>query len=299
MNLRIGTPVEAARRGAARLLLDPMRARSNRIVCWTPDFMGYGNVLHLLHWVATERVHGNQVWALTTGALGPWLPVFPELAPLCIDKGDVRLTDRRVAPWSAAGRQHLSDALHRGAIPLDPEAPFDHFLSTYLAPGAHRHGLPVYGRDHLTINVRRGDYYSDPDNRRNFGFDIVGYLRVAVPAALERDGAVRHISVISDDPQWCEHHLGFLGSWADAVDYPTVGPVDAFFELVASPRLAMTNSTFSYWAARLGRVLRDEDPGQIWAPRFFDRQHEQDHGLIDPRWSVVESIPGGWAEKET
>ncbi len=267
-------------------------------MCWTPDFMGYGNVLHLLHWVATQRVFGNQVWALTTGALGPWLPVFPELATLCIDKGDVRLTDRRVAPWSTAGRQHLSDALHRGAVPADPSAPYDHFLTTYLAPGARRRGSPTHGGDHLTINVRRGDYYSDPDNRRNFGFDIVGYLRVAVPAALDRDGVVRQISVISDDPEWCQRNLGFITPWAEVVDFRTTGPVEAFFELVASPRLVMTNSTFSYWAAHLGVLLHQGDPRQIWAPGFFDRQHDPGHGLIDPRWSVVESIPGGWDEKE-
>ena len=52
----------------------------------------------------------------------------------------------------------------------------------------------------LTLNVRRGDYYSNPHHRPEFAIDLAAYLRLAVASALAADGPVRRVHVVSDDP---------------------------------------------------------------------------------------------------
>lgn len=285
-----------------RAMATRLRSPKHGFVCWTPDFMGFGNVLYLLHWAATQRTNGTgRCWVLQTGATTPWLPVFPELKELLIARDDVGVRQPRVLPWSQAGRAALPAELLRGEVPPDKDEPYRTFTEAYLVPGARRYlalqPTDRFSGDRLVVNVRRGDYYSDPDNRASFSFPIETYLRLAVPAALDADGPVEEIQVVSDDPAWCREHLGFLSHLAPhlTIEDRTGGPVADFFRLVQTRRLVMTNSTFSYWAAMLGNAIHGDNHAQVWAPRFFDRSVNQGRSqLLDDRWSIVEDIPGGW-----
>jgi hypothetical protein len=277
------------------------RLRDDRFgyVCWTPDFMGFGNVLYLLHWADTLQQNGINVRVLQTGAVRIWLPVFPELRPLLIERAAVGVRQVRLMPWSEAGRAALPPDLVAAEQSRDPGDEYASFLSAYLLPGARRAlaAQPVADDSRLVVNVRRGDYYSDPDNRRHYGFPIVPYLQTAVRGALASGGPAGEILVVSDDPAWCEANLSFLRDLAPTVTFAdrSDGPVGDFFLMVAHRRLVMTNSTFSYWAARIGTQIHGDNHRQIWAPRFFDRSRDGGRStLVDERWTIVEEIPGGW-----
>ena len=282
-------------RSAVALVLEPLRRRG-RPVAWTPEFMGLGNLLQLAMWAYDGRVAGEARWIRSTPRLDPWLEVFPGLRTVVLTEDEVRFTDRRLRPWSQAARASGAD----GAVPLheavDVQA-VERFLADVVLPGSAlltgRTGLAV--DDALVVNVRRGDYYSNPEIRRQYGFDLVSYVRAAVAGSVERDGMPSEITVVSDDVGWCEQELSWLSEVAPVRWDVDSGPVEDFVTVSGARRAVISNSTFSYWAAHVGNVLHGDNHASIWAPRFFDRSQNGGRSwLLDERWSVIEDLPGGW-----
>ena len=262
--------------------------RSNgREVAWTPEWMGLGNVLYLTLWAFLGRETGGRHIVLRSEVLARWLPLFGGLAGYSLAREDVRLTDKRVRPWEreADGRPWFScEQLDAFLVAAG--------LDESVRRRAEAVGL-VPRTDQLVVNVRRGDYYDNPTYRADFGFDVEGYLRHAVPASIERDGPVRRVRVVSDGIVWCRAHLSWLDDLAEEVSYAEGGsPERDLLEVASSPRLVITNSTFSYWGAYLSNAVHGRH-SSTWAPRFFRRTGAPTTDL-DPRWTIVETLPGGW-----
>ncbi len=148
----------------------------------------------------------------------------------------------------------------------------------------------------LTVNVRRGDYYSVTRFRGMYSYDIAEYLRVAVAESIAADGPVGTLRVVSDDPDWCRLKLGFLAEEAERVEHLAAArPHEHFRALASARRLVLANSTFSYWSAHVSNVLHGDNHAQVWAPWFHRRDIDGGRAWhLDPRWSVVRDIPGGW-----
>lgn len=279
--------------------LGVLRSRG-RLVCWTPEFMGFGNVLYVLHWVATQRVNGQPMWARPTTALQPWLPIFSELKELLLDGSQVRFTDQRIMPWSPAFREGMPESLHASGRPRDADNPYGDFIKGYLLPGLNRRGDlkdHTRGNDTLVVNVRRGDYYSVAQHRHEFGFDVAAFVDVAVRSSLSSDGPVQGIHVVSDDIPWCRRELPTLPDLAPTVSYadPESAPVSDLLDLIGARRLVLSNSTFSYWGALVSNAVHGDNYNQVWAPRFFNRtQNGGRSPLLDERWRIIEDLPNGW-----
>jgi hypothetical protein len=265
--------------------------RHGREVAWTPDWMGIGNVLYLALWAHQGRMTGNDRRVLRSPVLTRWSVLFPGLAPLSVDREGVRLTDQRVQPWNRQpdGRPWFAWAELESLITTAG-------LATSVHDRAVREGK-VSLDDQLTVNVRRGDYYANPAYRADFGFDVDAYLRHTIPLSLGRDGPVRRVRVVSDGIDWCRQHLGWLDDLVDEVSYAAdQSPEADLLEVATSRRLVLTNSTFSYWAAYLSNAWHGEH-ARTWVPRFFRRTGPPTTDL-DPRWTIVEDVPGGWDLKD-
>lgn len=275
-------------------VLGPLR-RHGRPVAWTPSFMGFGNVLLVALWANEETLAGRPTLALATDATRGWSGVFPGLRALLVERAEVRFTDRRVMPWSSA---HRSDGSSEAEAPqaIDMNA-VGRFLDDVLLPGSQA-TTPGFARpddDRLVVNVRRGDYYSDPEVRGQYGFDLEPYLRLAVEGSCAADGRPSRIVVVSDGMDWCRARLGWLADWAPVEYASSSGAVGDFLTVAAARRIVLTNSTFSYWAAYVSNAVHGDNHAQLWAPRFFDRSRNGGRSwLLDERWTVVEDIPGGW-----
>lgn len=281
-------------RGLVALVLEPIRKRG-RQVAWTPMFMSFGNLLQLASWAHDGRAIGEPRWVLATPNFMPWLDVFPGLRQVTLLPDQVRFTDQRVAPWSEGARR----AGGQGTVPMHEPLNIpavERFLNEVVLLGSSL-VTPETPEDAetLVINVRRGDYYSDPDIRAQYGFDVASYLRVAVTRSIDRDGAPASFTMVSDDLDWCRRELNWLGEIAP-VRFPELrSPVIDFATVARARRMVITNSTFSYWAAHVSNVFHGSNHEQVWAPRFFDRtQNDGRSWLLDERWSVVEALPDGW-----
>lgn len=259
--------------------------RGDRLVVAIPDWAGFGNQLYYYFLVERLREAGVDALAIPPARGRPWLTHFPAIeADLTSPGTRPHWSDRRDdTDWADLGTfgvHYTRSDLHR-------------FVDRYLLPDLATPDPPA--DDELIVNVRRGDYYSDPRVRGIFGFDQLAYLGEALAAYAERQVTPRSIRVVSDDPGWCAARLGFLAPEGADVRYdpPTTSPFENFRAVANGRHLIITNSTFSVWAAHVSHRRYAAD-GIVVAPAFGTRPHRGPWVALDPRWHIVRDIPGGW-----
>lgn len=244
--------------------------------------MGFGNILYLALWAWRGRQEGLDTWFLATPKVTPWLLTYPRLAELAIRPEHVSFRDGRVTALGSYGRfgeDFTRSELHEFVVEFLPTA----------AVG--------WRDDTVVINVRRGDYYSVPANRGALGFDVSEYLRVAVSTMIRTQGPVGRLHVVSDGQDWCHAKLPWLADHCEELTFApsTDASAQNFREVATSPRVILTNSTFSYWAGYVHDVTHPGRESAVWAPSFFARGHNGGQAWqLDPAWSIVQDIPGGW-----
>ena len=193
----------AIRRLARSALSTARRRRGRQVVNWTPEFMGFGNQLYLWAWAHARHGRAPEPRVLVIDKMRYWIPHFPAVQPWLVERTDVGLLDERAHFW-ATPLEHSGD--ERGYTD-ESRAAFirDWLLTSPALSGVRTSDLAHH--DVLTLNVRRGDYYSDPAHRPEFAINLAAYLRLAVDGAVAQDGPVRRIHVVSDDVEWCRRHL--------------------------------------------------------------------------------------------
>ena len=280
---RLGREIHrAADKATARLI-----RRGDRVVLWTPEELGFGNFLYLWLQAYLRQARGEDCLVLHRPPMDPWLALIPGARDrLTIDRTSVRLSDRRQFSWDYLyfDRGFTRDELHR-------------FIAEYLV------GSPLLAADVersqadiVAVNIRRGDYYSIPSLRGKYGFDIRGYLEVALPKAVATGQRVDGIRVVSDGIEWCKLKLDdLLIRFAPQVEYFSASSPSEHFRAVATARTIVgTNSTFTYWAGFVSNVLYGEE-SHVVMPDFFNRLRENGRPFaLDPSWDIVHEIPGGW-----
>lgn len=263
------------------------RRRSLRLVNMPPESgIGVGNMLSFWLWAHAERRAGRDAWTMRTTAMDPWLAQFPTVRDLLIDRSEIGLLSARTLVWGQEWDLHPRDVL-------------EDFVRQRILTAPRLEGARAADSDNrsLTINVRRGDYYSDPRWHALYGFDIDAYVRVAFDGA-RRQGPIERINVVSDDAEWCRRNLSWLADKGRDVAWhgPNGDPMDHFVRLASARRLILGNSSFSYWGAYVSNVLHGDNHELVWAPRFHRRDiNDGVAWQLDPTWSVVRHIPGGWA----
>jgi hypothetical protein len=265
-------------------LLTPIR-NGDRTVLWARPDLGFANLLYVWMVAASRRARGDDVVVRHQPVMDTWLPVLPRLRELTVDAAAVRFRDRRDLGFHQAfGTDFTRDELER-------------FVSDYLLDSPLLGDVAPSGQDGpLTVNVRRGDYYNVARFRGMYSFDVAEYVRAAVAESIRSDGPAGLLRVVSDDPAWCRLKLPFLAEHADRVEHLDAGqPHEHFRALAGSRRLVLTNSTFSYWGAHVSNVVHGDNHAQVRAPWFHRRDIDGGRAWhLDPRWSVVRDIPGGW-----
>lgn len=250
--------------------LDAMRRGDRTLITTPPAGLRFGNWLYLWLDAHQRTVAGERTVVLEVPEMVPWLDAFPALRALTVSPDLVRFHDRR--DWG----EHSWN--QRFGVEFTRES-LDAFISDFLAPyiEADESGT-------LVVNVRRGDYYSNPGLRERYGFDQLGYLR----DALARVGSGERSLIVSDDPEWCrENILGIVEAVSKRVDFAERDQVANFKAVAGASRIIGTNSTFTYWGAYIAGVLHDSPI--IVMPRFHARMAAGDDAhQLDPRWIAVD-----------
>ena len=257
--------------------------RRERGVIMTYPGLRFGNLLYFALQAYLQSTAQRPVVCLSNGDTEA-LTALTALAPLFLEPERLRGTDERIHP-PVHFFQHFG---------LD-------FTSDQLTRFVHRHVLkdlevprPPGGSDAITINVRRGDYYSVPHFQRSYGIDVPAYLRAALDRQLEIGGPATCLRVVSDDPGWCQDHLGWLSQYAANVRFAPgeAGALGSFLEVAASERLILANSTFSYWAGYVSNAIHRDNHASVVVPQVHAwPTNEGKAWQHDPGWSVVVASP--------
>ena len=267
------------RASLARLL------RHRRSVLMTYPGLRLGNVLYFALRAFSEQQRGSDYVVLDPDPGNDWASGFPRLASLLLPPSELHVLDKRVdlveSFFQGFGTDFSRDELER-------------FIRTVLLTGPALQNVKESCRDDdapsVTVNVRRGDYYDNPDFKALFGFDVQSYVRTAISEVERTTGPLASVLVVSDGIGWCRQHLDWLGDHAPSLYFEGSenGIQSNLRRLAEARRLIITNSTFSYWGAYLSNVVHGDRHGGVWVPSLHSRaiacgqawQH-------DPRWRVV------------
>lgn len=252
--------------------------RADPPVIWGAEPMNGGNFLYLWATAWARRREKGRPWLVRyKPKMEPWLTEFPALRDLTVREEDVSFRQERTVEW---GQQTYQDWFFRDLL--------DFARERLLTSSGFQARLKQVDRGAVVVNVRRGDYYSDPVHRANFGFDVAGYVWAAV-ARVPRDEAGR-IILVSDDVDWCRENLGFLSAWGEVGTIP--GEHDMFndlAQLAGGRHLVLANSTFSYWGGYLASAMPVNDrPQSVQAPLHFNRLYARGESpLLLPQWQAI------------
>ena len=274
----------AALRSAAHGLLDLVR-RGDRTVLWTEGYhMGVGNHLYLWLWADIRVARGEDTVVLRRPTMDAWLPHFPDIAPLVIDRAQVGLADRRVV-----------DSPQRFGIDFTADE-----LAAFVerrvrtAPAIAAVDPAEVDPDRLVVNSRRGGYDSTTKFRGASGLDLDAYVQTAGERAAA-DRRIGSIHVVSDGIDWCRARLGWLADHAPLTFAEGETPLQNLVTVATARRLLLTNSTFSYWGGYISNVLHGDNHADVYAPWFHARTIANGRAYqLDPRWTIIDDIPGGW-----
>lgn len=262
---------------------------TDRVIMDLPDWAGFGNQLFFFLWASTQQSRGAHFRLVRSSRSMPWLERFPLMAAeLTIDRRETRLVDRRdTTPWA--------DITAMGQPNMPSRDDVTHFIETYLMPSG------LFGRSEelargLTLNVRRGDYFSAPDVRGIFSFDQIAYIDAVLDTIDAHGRRPEQIRVVSDDLSWCRARLQHLGTAGTTVHFTdSSDPLEDLRTVACSRELVIMNSSFSIWAAYISNHVYGDNYGLIHAPAFGTRPFDgTPWPSLDPRWDIVADIPGGW-----
>ena len=258
------------------------RIRRGRLVAWTPPWMRFGNYLMLGLWAHESAHQDRRRFALLHSGNQLLETVFPGFVREYLLRPDqVRFTDQRLMPWSGGNVETFK-----------PDV-LANFIDNVLLPETPLRGMDRISPETVVVNVRRGDYYSVPEHKKEYGINIRGYVRTALESMSSTE-SVSHLQVVSDDVPWCQRNLdAMLLEFASVTYQLDSSPQQDLASIVHARRLIIPNSTFSMWGGYLGdRLHRDR---VVYAPSIFARSRNGGRGdaYLDS-WHLVEDVPGGW-----
>ena len=259
--------------------------RRHRSVLMSYPGLRMGNVLYFALQAGIRRKAGEDFRILESGSGAGWLEAFPSLNPYMLPSSQLRFSDRRVGlpplffqEWGIDFTQADLESFIQSAILSAP------------AWREWREGCGLRGEG-VTINVRRGDYYSNPDFRKVYGFDVERYVHRVIDHIRDERGQLGPVNVVSDDPQWCRQHLNWLSNQSSSLTFmgPESGVLSNFFSIAASRTLLITNSTFSYWASYVSNEIYGDNRSQVWVPSLHSRAVRDGRPWQhDPAWRAID-----------
>ncbi len=136
----------------------------------------------------------------------------------------------------------------------------------------------------VAVHVRRGDYVSDPEAASLLGFCGLDYYHRAIRMAIDLAPGSRQF-IFSDEPDWVRANMA-LDSTAVVVSQKGIQDYEELALMAKCRRHVISNSTFSWWGAWLGR-----HPGQVViAPKRWSQAAGESKRTASP----VDLIPVDW-----
>lgn len=121
----------------------------------------------------------------------------------------------------------------------------------------------LFSKNSISVNVRRGDYASNPKIRNHHGLLGVEYFIDAVKYIVNEKKLLKeetNVFIFSDDIGWCKENLNALEDFGRIVFIPSeISVTDSLCLISKCKHNVIANSSFSWWGAwlnnNLGRIV--------------------------------------------
>ncbi|MGO1504472.1 alpha-1,2-fucosyltransferase [Microbacterium sp.] len=250
-------------RAAVQRALDLARSRPQApTVQFTPKNVRGGNILYYWQWAYLGRAQDQRRSILETEHMPQWTQEFPALADLTISRSAVNLLDQR----TFATRHHYGTSFTTQEN--------QDFCRWVLDRSPHfgqrlEQARKTIGDDTCVVNVRRGDYYSVPEFRAEFGMDIRSHIAESIEILEDQGRLSDDLLIVSDDPGWCRSHLSDVLPSTPRFLTGRVSMFDDLAALASARTLVLSNSTFAYWGSFFASSLQADH--LAIAPPFHQR----------------------------
>jgi hypothetical protein len=155
------------------------------------------------------------------------------------------------------------------------------FLSQKLSEKALHIAEYIEQNNPLVLHVRAGDYLTLSDSIGVLAHEYFATVVKFFPWIRDRK-----ILLFTDDPSYAESVLdGLPIEYKFFEESLNIHPMELISVMSTANDFVISNSTFSWWAAKLSKQR-----GQIIAPEPWFKARNQPLKLIPPNWSPIQSI---------
>lgn len=140
--------------------------------------------------------------------------------------------------------------------------------------------------DAITAHVRRGDYLT-PAAALHHGIASADYFRRALTLLRRLQGPEREVRVFSDSPEIVRTELEGIGGLDFVDDTAALGSLATVLAMSRGSAFAMSNSSFSWWAAWL--MSRRAPDAPVVAPRPWQADGQSGHDQLLPTWLTLDA----------
>lgn len=154
------------------------------------------------------------------------------------------------------------------------------FLSQKLTKQSLHIAKYIEQNNPIILHVRAGDYLALSDSIGVLTHEYFAHVIKSFPWIRDRK-----ILLFTDDPSYAKSVLDGLN-----IDYKffeeslNIHPMELISVMSGANDFVISNSTFSWWAAKLSKQR-----GQIIAPEQWFKARNQPLKLIPPNWSLIQS----------
>lgn len=138
----------------------------------------------------------------------------------------------------------------------------------------------ITNEPYAAIHVRRGDYVDNPKYNNIFGTCSEEFYRAGITTLTPGLPVI----IATDDVPWARQ---FIATLSDANRKISVSTASNHYEdlalLANATELILSNSTFSWWGALMGKSRRTICPEPWFTDRTRDRGLQRDHWIRIPR----------------
>jgi len=137
------------------------------------------------------------------------------------------------------------------------------------------------GWAHIAIHIRRGDYLSVPRNKKNFGVLTMRYFVSSTTLFPEHT----HFIVFSDSEIERDLRAHLDPKLRVSFDRVKLSPFDLLLKLSSFDGIVMSNSSLSWWSARIGMNIKQGF--RVLSPSVWFKSIPESKNLILEEWELL------------
>jgi hypothetical protein len=137
------------------------------------------------------------------------------------------------------------------------------------------------GWTHIAIHIRRGDYLSVPRNKKTFGVLTNQYFASSTTLFPEHT----HFIVFSDSEIERELRVHLNPILRVSFDRVKLNPLDLLLRLSSFDGIVMSNSSLSWWSARIG--MKTNRGFRVYSPDIWFKEIPESKNLILENWELL------------